>query len=108
MPELILQLTAESFEAVSSGTWLLDFSSSWCGPCQSLEPVLEELAGEVSSVRIGKVDVGAHPDLAERFGVTSVPTLFIVRDGERVRKLIGAKTKRQLMRALEEADGAAP
>ena len=108
MPDVVLTLTAENFEQVSSGTWLVDFWSSWCAPCRAMEPILEELAREMPEVKIGKVEVDTNAELANRFNVTSLPTLFILRDGESIRKLIGVRTKRNLAQAMNHAGGGDP
>src|ERR1700722_3065945 len=96
----IAVLTGGTFDAaVADGTVLVDFWAAWCGPCHALTPVLGELAGEIASARIAKVDVAVFPRIGERFGVTSLPTLIVFRDGKPVKKMFGAKNKRQLTRA---------
>jgi thioredoxin 1 len=100
-------LTDETFDAqVADGTVLVDFWAQWCGPCHALTPVLDELAGETADARVAKVDVAAFPGIGERFGVTSLPTLIVFRNGEPVKKMFGAKNKRQLTRAISEANAA--
>jgi len=102
-------LTGETFDAaIANGTVLVDFWAAWCGPCHALTPVLEELARETVGSSVAKVDAAEFPGLAERFDVTSLPTLIVFQDGEPVKKLFGAKTKRQLARALGEVTSATP
>jgi thioredoxin 1 len=102
-------LTEETFDAaIAGGTVLVDFWAAWCGPCHALTPVLSELAGEVADARIAKVDVADFPKIGERFGVTSLPTLIVFRDGKPAKKMFGAKNKRQLTRALDEVLSAPP
>ena len=71
---------------------LVDFFATWCGPCKMLAPVLEEVAAEVAGrAKIAKVDIDASPDLAQRFGVMSVPTLMVFRGGQVVNQAVGVK-----------------
>lgn len=79
---------------------LVDFFATWCGPCKMLAPVLEEVAAEVAGrAKIVKVDIDASPDLAQRFGVMSVPTLMVFRGGQVANQAVGVQLKPAL-RAL--------
>jgi thioredoxin 1 len=80
---------------------LVDFFATWCGPCKRLAPILEELTGEVSDqAYVYKVDIDQSPDLAARYGVVSVPTLIVFRDGQPAAKMIGAQPKAAIMQML--------
>ena len=99
-------LSAADFdEVVSSATApvLVDFYADWCGPCKVLAPVVEELAAEYADrVDVRKVDVEAEPQLAERFGIRSIPTLMLFKDGEARETLLGAVAKPQLAAVLDQ------
>ncbi|HQH70810.1 MAG TPA: thioredoxin [bacterium] len=83
---------------------LVDFSASWCGPCQKVAPLVHELAGEFAGrAKVATVDVDTNQDLAMRYGVMSVPTLMIVKGGEVVNKWIGFTSKQVMSDALETA-----
>jgi thioredoxin 1 len=80
---------------------LVDFFATWCGPCKRLAPILEELTGEVSEqAYVYKVDIDQSPDLAARYGVVSVPTLIVFRDGQPAAKMVGAQPKAAIMQML--------
>jgi thioredoxin 1 len=82
---------------------LVDLWTDWCGPCHRLAPVLEEIAAEQAGrLRIVKVDADAEPEVARRFDVMSFPTMLLFRDGEVVRRLVGARGKHHLLEELAE------
>ena len=84
---------------------LVDFWAEWCGPCKMIAPVLEEIAGENAGIQITKLNVDDNPDTARRFDIMSIPTLLVFKDGEPVKRLVGAKGKAQLLSELAEFIG---
>ena len=100
MSELI-NLNKESFEKVTSSkekTLIIDFWAPWCGPCKALTPVLEELSSEMSdSVEVYKVNVDDNTELAQEYGVQSIPTLLVFKNGALAETIVGLKTKDELV-----------
>lgn len=90
-------LNYENFDdGVSTGVVLVDFWASWCGPCKMLAPTIDELASEYEGrVSVCKVDVDECPDLATRFGIFSIPTVLIFKDGEKKEQVVGYHLKRE-------------
>ena len=88
-------------ELVNKDLVLVDFFATWCGPCKMLSPVLEEISQERSSVKIVKVDIDNESDLARRFGVMSVPTMILFKQGQEVSKQVGYMPKELLTRWIE-------
>ncbi len=79
---------------------LLDFWAPWCGPCRMVSPVLEEIAGERTDIRVGKVNVDEEMALASAFGVVSIPTLVVMKGGKVVNKAVGFRSKAQILGML--------
>lgn len=104
MSEEIASLTGGSFDAavLSSGiAYLVDFWADWCAPCTAYEPVLAEVAEEYAGrLRMGRVDIVAWPELAERCGVKSVPAVVLFQGGEISKRIFGAREKQQLSNEL--------
>ena len=98
----IVHLNENNFDTdTSQGTCLVDFWATWCGPCRMQAPVLEKLDTELQgSVKICKVDVDENPGLAQRFGVSSIPTLVVIRDGKAVKGVVGLHNLEQLKALL--------
>ena len=79
---------------------LLDFWAPWCGPCRMVVPVVEEIARERKDIKVGKVNVDEQPELASRFGVMSIPTLVVMKDGKIVNQAMGARPKNAILGML--------
>lgn len=97
----VIQINSKNYEqevANEKGRVLLDFWADWCGPCKMQAPILNELAGDKPELKIGKVDITAEEELAERFGITSIPTLALIENGKIVKMEAGVKTKPELIR----------
>lgn len=95
----IVNVSDQSFrnEVETTGTVLVDFWAPWCGPCRMIAPVLEELDKEIGDkVKIAKVNVDENPESASRFGVLSIPTLILFKDGQPVDKVVGFQPKEAL------------
>ena len=98
-----LHITKETFEKEvlqSEKTVLLDFFATWCGPCKMLAPILDEIAEEREDIKVCKVDVDQEPELAARYQVVSIPTLFVIEKGEIVNQSLGAKPKAKILEML--------
>ncbi|MDY5031790.1 MAG: thioredoxin [Blautia sp.] len=79
---------------------LLDFWASWCGPCQMVSPIVDEIAAERSDIKVGKINVDEQPELAAQFGVMSIPTLVVMKSGRIVNQAVGARPKAQILAML--------
>lgn len=99
----IIHVNATNFEEIktSEKTVLLDFYADWCGPCRMVAPILEDIANERDDVIIGKINVDDEGALAQKFGVVSIPTLVVMKNGEIVHQSAGARPKAQILKLLE-------
>ncbi|MBD3920734.1 thioredoxin [Paenibacillus sp. PR3] len=95
---MAVTLTKENFtQSIENGVSLVDFWAPWCGPCKMQLPIVEELATELEGqATIGKINVDEQPELASQFGVMSIPTLILFKDGQPVDKLVGLQSKDSL------------
>ncbi|MDY4435178.1 MAG: thioredoxin [Candidatus Flemingibacterium sp.] len=99
-PITITKTNFESEVKSFKGEVLLDFWASWCGPCRMLSPVIDEIAEETPALKVGKVNVDEEPELAAAFGVQSIPTVVIIKDGEIKEKSVGYKPKDEIIELL--------
>ena len=97
----VLKLNAENFEeALQNQTVLVDFYADWCGPCRMVAPIVEQIAAENPQYTVGKINVDDDPDLATRFGVMSIPTLIVFKNGEEASRIVGARPKAAILAEL--------
>ena len=98
----VQKINSQNFEAVknSEKTVLLDFYADWCGPCRMVSPLVDEIAEERGDVLMGKINVDESPELANTFGVFSIPTLVVMKNGKVVRQEAGARPKAQILDML--------
>ena len=85
-------------EEIKSGLVLVDFYADWCGPCRMVSPIIEELAKEIANLKVIKINVDEREDVAKTYGIMSIPTILLFRDGQLEKKQIGFVPKEVLMR----------
>jgi thioredoxin 1 len=101
---MVQHFSSESFEKAIAGDQpvLVDFWATWCGPCRMIAPVIEQVAAEFEGrAVVGKVDVDEEPGLAQRFGVMSIPTLVVLKDGKVVEQAVGARGRADVAAMIE-------
>ena len=101
---MALNLNKDNFEqSIANGVALVDFWASWCGPCKMQLPIIEEFSGEMEGkATVGKVNVDEELELAQSFGIQSIPTLILFKDGEPVKKLVGLHSKEALYEEVNQ------
>lgn len=99
----VLKVNLNNFETVTNSekTVLLDFYADWCGPCRMVSPIVDEIAEENPQYLVGKINVDEETKLAADFGVGSIPTLIVMKNGKIVEESVGARPKEQILKMLE-------
>lgn len=99
----VLSVNKINFDSVkgSDKPVLLDFYADWCGPCRMVSPLVDEIAEENPQYLVGKINVDQEPELAQAFGVASIPMLVVMKNGKIIQKSVGAKPKPQILAMLE-------
>ena len=99
----VLKVNKNNFEQLkqSEKPVLIDFYADWCGPCRMVSPIVDEIAEERDDILVAKINVDSEPELAEAFGVISIPMLAVMKNGEVVKQASGARPKAQILALLE-------
>jgi thioredoxin 1 len=103
--DAVKEFTEDNFDTEvlqADGAVLVDFWAPWCGPCRQIAPMIDELASENPEVKVGKVNIDDNPAVAQRFGISSIPTLLVFRKGEVAESFVGVRPKSALQEALTE------
>lgn len=97
-----IKLSNDNFHRVrnNEGLSLLDFYADWCGPCRMVLPLVDQIAAEREDLMVGKINVNDNPDLAKEFGIISIPTLIVMKNGEIINRSSGAKSKEKILEML--------
>ena len=99
----VIHITKDTFDSIvnqNDKPVLVDFWAPWCGPCQMLGPIIEEIAAERDDIIVGKINVDEEMELAKKFRIVSIPTVIVLKNGEKVTTSIGYKPKEELLKFL--------
>lgn len=98
----VIHVTKENFEEIKNGAKpvLLDFYADWCGPCRMVAPIIEEIGNEREDIVVGKINVDEQGELAQQFGVMSIPTLVVLKNGEITNQVTGSRPKAAILALL--------
>ncbi len=99
----VININKNNFEQIrnSNKTVLLDFYADWCGPCRMVSPLVDQIAEENPQYLVGKINVDKESELAQAFGVVSIPTLVVIKNGQVINQLVGARPKQQILAMLK-------
>ena len=99
----VKNLTSKNFgEFIKKDSAVIDFSAEWCGPCKLLSPIFEQIANEIKDIKFGKVNVDNESELAQKFGIMSVPTLLFFKNDKNVDRTVGFLPKNELIKRIQE------
>lgn len=100
----VINISNKNYDLVknSEKTVLLDFYADWCGPCQMLSPVIHQIADEREDILVAKINVDENPELSQKFGVFSIPSLFVLKNGEVINQSVGFRPKAAILAMLNQ------
>ncbi|MEM1068694.1 MAG: thioredoxin [Planctomycetota bacterium] len=104
--DAVKEFTDDNFDSEvlqADGAVLVDFWAPWCGPCRQIAPMIDELASENPNAKIGKINIDENPETAQRFGISSIPTLLVIKGGEVAESFVGVRPKAALQEALDSS-----
>ena len=99
----VLKLTGENFEQEvlkTEKTVIVDFYADWCGPCKMMSPIIDQIAEEKTDIKVGKINVDDNQDLAMEYGVMSIPTILIIKNGQVQKSFVGVQDKSKILNEL--------